>query len=124
MRPAHQRFEARDAAARQVDQRLIIGSQHIVLDRGPQIDLDLAPGLRPRIHSRFEEAEGAARIVFRPRQRHVGVLQQFFRILAVAGRHRNADAGTDHDRVPIQQIGLADRLQHPSGEPGRRLPDG
>ena len=38
MRPSHQRFEASDAAGLQIDQRLIIRPQHIVLDRGAQID--------------------------------------------------------------------------------------
>jgi len=37
MRPAHQRLEAGDAAARQIDQRLIMRLQHIVLDRGAQL---------------------------------------------------------------------------------------
>ncbi|KTT92351.1 hypothetical protein NS44R_14625, partial [Mammaliicoccus sciuri] len=65
------------------------------------------------IHLGLEEREGAAEIALGARQRHVGALQQLFGILAVAGRHRDPDAGADHHRMPLEQIGLADRIQDP-----------
>ncbi len=46
MRPAHQCLESRDTAALQIDQRLIVGLQHIAFDRGTQIDLDPAARLQ------------------------------------------------------------------------------
>ena len=90
--------------------------QHVVLDRVAQIDLDLAAALGAGVHSGFEKAEGAARVVLGAGQRHVGVLQKLFGLVAVAGRHRNADAGADHDGMAVEQIGFADRLQQPPGQ--------
>ena len=46
-------------------------------------------------------------------QRQVGILQKLLGIVAIAGRHRDADAGADHDRMAVEQIGLADRLKQP-----------
>ena len=111
MRPAHQRLEAGDAPGRQVDQRLIEWPQHVVLDRVAQIEFDLAPALGAGVHFGLEEAEGAARVVLGPGQRHIGALQQLLGFVAVAGRHRDADAGADDDGVSVEQIGLADRPQ-------------
>jgi hypothetical protein len=73
------------------------------------------------VHSGFEEGEGAARIVLGPRQRHVGVLQKLLGLIAVAGRHSDADAGADDDGMAVQQIGVADRLQQPLGDEHRVL---
>ena len=99
-----------------IDQRLVIRPQHVVLDRVAQVDLDLAAALGAGVHSGLEEAEGAARVVLGARQRHVGVLQQLLGFVAVAGRHRDADAGADDDGMAVEQIGIADRLQQPLGE--------
>jgi hypothetical protein len=38
------------------------------------------------------------------------------RLVAVAGRHRDANAAADHDRMAGEQIGLADRLQEALGQ--------
>ena len=96
---------------REIDQRLIIRPQPVVLDRVAQVDLDLATALGARVHLRLEEGEGAAEFALGAGQRHVGALQQLFGLLTVAGRHRDADAGADHDGMAVEQIGLADRLQ-------------
>ena len=111
MRPTHQRFEAGDAPARKIDQRLVIGPQRIALDGLAQLGFDLAAGLGARVHSGLEERECAARIVLGARQCEVGVLQKLLGFIAVAGRHRNADAGADHDGMPVQKIGIADGVQ-------------
>ena len=116
MRPAHQRLEAGDAPGRKIDQRLIIRPQHVVLDRVAQIDLDLAAALGASVHLGLEKAESAARVVLGAGQRHVGVLQKLLGFIAVAGRHRDADAGADDDGMAVEQIGLADRLQQPPGQ--------
>ena len=55
------------------------------------------------------------------RQRHVGVLEQLLGLVAVAGRHGDADAGADHDGMAVEQIGIADRLQQPSRQQHRIL---
>jgi hypothetical protein len=116
MRPAHQRLEAGDAPGGKIDQRLIIRPQHVVLDRVAQVDLDFAAALGTGVHSGFEEAERAARVVLGPGQRHIGALQELLGFVAVAGRHCDAHAGADDDGMAIQQIGFADRLQQPLGE--------
>ena len=121
MRPAHQRLEAGDAPGRKIDQRLVVRPQHIVLDGVAQIDLDLAAALGAGVHLGFEEAEGATKVVLGARQRHVGVLQQLVGLVAVARRHRNADAGADHHGMAVEQIGIADRFQQPPRQQHRIL---
>jgi len=119
VRPAHQRLEAGDASGRKVDQRLIIRPQHVVLDRVAQIDLDLAAALGASVHSGFEKAEGAAGIVLGSGQRHVGVLQQLLGLVAIARRHRDADAGAGHDGMAVKQKGIADRFEQPPAQQHR-----
>src|SRR6201999_623738 len=54
------------------------------------------------------------------------MLQQLLGLVAIARRHRDADAGADHDRMAIQQIGFADRLQQArassTASSGRTIP--
>jgi hypothetical protein len=68
-----------------------------------------------------KKPEGAARIVLGARQRHVGVLQQFFGVVAVAGGHRDPDGGADDDGMAVEQIGVADPLQQPPAQQHRIL---
>ena len=75
MTPAHQRLEAGDLAALDVDERLIEQLELAVLDRLAQIELDDAAGLHARVHFGFEEAVDAAAVGLGPIKRHVGVLE-------------------------------------------------
>ena len=118
VRPAHQRLEAGDAATLEIDQRLVIGLQHVVLDGVAQIDLDAAAALRARVHFRFKEAERPEPFALGARQRHVGILEQLLGVVAVAGRNRDADAGAADNAVSVEQIRLADRSDQAARQHG------
>ena len=121
MRPAHQRLEAGDAAALEIDQRLVVGAEHVVLDRVAQLDLDLAAALSFCMERGLEEGEAAARIQLGARQRHVGALEQLFGLIAVTGRHRDADRGADHHGMAVEQIGIGNGLEQAFCEAHRVL---
>ena len=116
VRPAYQRLEAGDAPGLEIDQRLVMRLQDIVLDRRAQIDFDAAARLRTGVHFRFEETERAVAFALGARQRHVGVLEQLLGVVAVAGRNRNADAGAADNGMAVEQIGLADGVDQAPGQ--------
>ena len=116
MRPAHQRLAAGNRAGAEPDQRLIMRPQHFMLQRLPQLELDLAAGLGARVHAGLEERIAAARFHLGLGERHIGAHEQLVGFVAVARRHRNADAGADHHRMAIDQKRLADRMQQSLGQ--------
>ena len=95
MAPAQQRLEAGDAAAGNVDQRLVMDLELASAQRAAQIGFELAPLLRGALHLRLEEAIGAVALRLRLVEREVGVLEQFVGVGAVGGQQRDADAGAD-----------------------------
>ena len=118
VRPAHQCLQAGDAAALEIDQRLIIGLQHVAFDGGAQINLDATAALSARVHFRFKETERSEPFALGARQRHVGILEQLLGVVTVAGRNRDADAGTADDAVSVEQIRLADRRNQTARQHG------
>ena len=109
MRPADQRLEA--GASRRSRDRPAAGSapRSASACSAARRSISSAPArLHAGIHLRLEEAERALALGLGAIERHVGVLQQPVGIVAVAGRQRDADAGADRDRVPVDDIGLAD----------------
>ena len=59
-----------------VEDRLVVEVERLVLQRGAQVELEAAARLRARFHLGFEPAPGAAVVGLGAIERHVGVLQQ------------------------------------------------
>ncbi len=97
MTPAQKRLETADAIAGNVDERLIMelelpGGQGVL-----EIGFHRAPLLGFPIHVLLEEAMPAPALGFGLIERHVGVLEQIVRRLAVVGKQGDAHARADRD---------------------------
>ena len=101
------------------DQRLVMQLEFAFRQGLAQRDFELAPRLHARVHGGLEEAVGAAAIRLGAVERHVGALEQLVRLGAVARRHRNTDAGVDHDGMTGEIVGRA-RLLRRSAAPAPR----
>ena len=77
-------------------------------------------GLGLLIHGRFEEAERSSTICFCSIQRHIGVLQQHFRVSGANQAISNAHTGADGELMSTQVERLAEHLDDPDRE-SRRL---
>jgi len=62
----------------------------------------------------FKEGKRPAGLVLGTQQRHVGGLQKFFGIIAVARCHGDTDSGADDDGMALKQIGIGDRIEQPA----------
>src|SRR5208337_4183902 len=97
MVPAHQRFEARDAALPEPDDRLVIELKVAVLRRPAQIELQASTQLRLIGHRRLEEAVDPASVGLRPVHREIGSFQEGRRIAVSGLEHGDANARADED---------------------------
>ena len=86
MAPANQRFEARDPALLEVDERLIIELKVAVLDRPAQIELQASARFRLIAHTRFKEPIDSASVGFGAVHREIGSCQQRRRIIVAVLR--------------------------------------
>ena len=102
MAPAQQRFEAGDAALQQVDQRLVVQFELLLLQAGAQLDLKLAAVLHAGIHLGLEEPVAGATFFFGPVQRQVGIAHQFVGGIGLGIDQHDADAGADQQLVAVQ----------------------
>ena len=93
--------------------------ENLVGDRAPQIELEVAAGLRHHVHAVLEEAPGAPSVGLGPVERHVGVLEQEIGVGAVARRQGDADAGADHHLVAADLEGLGKPGDDALGERSR-----
>ena len=102
MRPAQQRLEADDVLAHQIYERLIVHFERFGRQRRAQIDFELAAGLRLGVHLRLEKAEGRFAGGLGAIERQVGIAQQVIGIVAVGGRHGDADGRADGHHVGLR----------------------
>ena len=116
MVPADQRLEARDLAAFDLDQRLVMQLELFGEQRLAQIEFELAPLLHLRVHFRLEEMEGAAAVGLGAIERHVGIAQQLIGLVAVGRRHGDADRGADDDLMAVHVERLEQRVDDARGE--------
>src|SRR3954463_15982055 len=119
MRPAQERLESDDAAARELDDRLVVDDELVAFDRAPQVGLDLEPLDDRRMHARLERRVGAALAgALGAVHGHVGVAQEVLRVvLAVRDPHARAD---EH-LAPEHGERLAERGDHPFGDVRRAV---
>ncbi len=115
MVPAHQRLEAADLVAGEVDERLIVELEFAVEHRLAQVEFEAAARLHLRVHLRLEEVIGAAAFALGAIERHVGVAQELIGLAAVGGRNGDAEAGADDDLMAEHVEGLRDRFDDAAG---------
>ena len=119
--PAHQRFDADDAAGGEADLRLVMQHELPLGDGAAQARLERQPLHGAALHVvRAELVRVAARFLGAV-HRAVGVAQQRLRVGAVVGIERDADAGGDFDRRPGDRQRLLDRAAHFLGDVDRVL---
>ena len=101
MLPANQGFHAGDAAAAQVDDRLIVQHELFALERAPQAGLEHR--VLERRSGRFVRVElvGVLALLLRPVHRDVGVLQQCRRVGCVVRIDADADAAGHEQLVAV-----------------------
>ena len=121
MVPAHQRFEARDLALLDADDRLIVELKVAVLGRPAQIELQASTQFRLIGHFRFKEPIDAAPVGLRAVHREIGSFQQGRRIIVTGLEHGDADARADEDLMPSDVVttvdGRDDCLRERRGRP-------
>jgi len=108
MTPAHQSLTARNPVRSNIDGKLIVKLQFAPLDRAAQIELQLAPGLRPSIHIRLKESISAASIALCSVEGQVRALQQLIRLRPVL--RGDGDALIYDNSVAVQLKRDPDRI--------------
>jgi hypothetical protein len=107
--PAHERLDARDAAGRDLDLRLIDEEQLVRVERVAQLGLELQTrdGTRPHVLAVDDAAvaAGGARFV----QRETGGAQQLVREAAVVGEDRDTDRAGHEEVAMTDQVGRGER---------------
>ncbi|KAF0133222.1 MAG: hypothetical protein FD152_1688, partial [Xanthobacteraceae bacterium] len=108
MRPADQRLAGGDRQGLQVEQRLEVDSELVVLEGLTQVHLDGTARLRAAVHLFLVEVQDAFAAGLGATERHVGALQQLVGIAAIARRQGDSDRSAADDRLVID---LGDRGQ-------------
>ena len=98
MHPAHERFESDHLAAPQVDLRLVVEAQLILLHRLPQLGLEPEPIHRVSVERLVEEDVPAPPLFLGVRQRDVGAPNQVAWLHGPLAAQGDPDAG-GHDRI-------------------------
>src|SRR5690606_31383453 len=112
--PAHQRLGVEDAAAVQVNLRLVDQVELVVVQRAPQLGLRLQALLLLRRQLGGERLPAVAGAALAGVHRHVGALDQLLGRGAVRMRVGDADTGGDAEFVLAQPEALGEgRLQLP-----------
>ena len=113
MAPAQERLEAGHRVLCDIDDRLIVNLELTLAQGRAQIQLEQAPHLHKRVHSRLEEAGTSPPLTLGAVERKVGVLEQLLGAGAIAGAHGNADARTNDDLMAIDLIGCTECFDDP-----------
>ena len=100
MGPAGQGLDAAQAAALEVDLRLVVELQQLLLQRLAQGDLEGPAFLGLAVQLLAEEAELAASVALGLVHGEIGVVQQGFHVLAVVRELADADAGRGREGRP------------------------
>src|SRR4029077_15301832 len=106
--PANQRFHSGDRLRAQVELRLIVKDELVMLQRLMQRSLECETFRRLSRQERRAELVAVSSRLFRLVQSRVGALQQRLRIVAVLRVEGDADAGGDVEFMAID----GDRLRH------------
>jgi hypothetical protein len=91
---------------------LVVQREFFARQRAAQIEFERAAPAHPSVHFGFEESIGVAAFALGSIEREIRDPQQLFRVQAVVGRDRDADAGADRNLVSVDVMRLADRLDH------------
>ena len=84
-----------------------------------QARLEHAPRGHPLIHLLLEEAVGAAPLALGASKRHIGIPQELVGLVLAFCRERDAEAGTDHDILPVDGERHCQRVQDARRERSR-----
>ena len=116
-RPAGQRLQAAEAARIQVHDRLVEDPQLPLLDREPELGLQVHLADHLRAHLLVEDRRASRALALGVVHRDVGVAQEVAR-LAGAVADGYPDAGGHEQLAPIDVERLAETLLDPSGDLG------
>jgi hypothetical protein len=119
--PPQQRFEPVDFVGFQDDEGLVIELELFAGERLAQVHFQLPPHFHARIHLGLEESERPAPVALGVIERHVCIAQKLIRLDGIHRRNGNADADIGNDLMPLDLIGLDDRVADAFRE-GRRPP--
>ena len=123
MVPADQGLEPIDLPARQMDHRLVVEDELLVVDGSLQVRLQLQPPQRRVVHLGFEDLIAVLPRFLRDVHRDVGVAEELLRSLRtdrpVRTRARDPDARPDEDLLPVELERSVQRLEDPNGDVGR-----
>ena len=123
MVPADQGLEPLDLPARQMDHRLEVEDELLVVDGPLQVRLQLQPPERRVVHLRFEDLIPVLPRFLRDVHRDVRVPEELLRSLRsdrpVRTRARDPDARSDEDLLPVELERRVQRLEDPVGDVGR-----
>ncbi len=119
--PAQQGFAADDAAARQVDQRLVVEQEFVALQGAAQVVVQVQPFLGVGIHAFGIEAEGIAAGGLGVVHRGIGLPQQRVEGVAVFRIDGDADRCRNFRFVRLDVEGFAQHRHHFRGDLGRHF---
>ena len=119
MLPAQQRLEAAQPLARQRDDRLIVQTEFLALDRAAQIGLDQQPLLGGRQHRDVEDLAARLAEIFGAIHRRVGVAHHVLRPVVARVGHHDADARRHRHLAALQLKRLRDDRRQPLGDRAR-----
>ena len=124
--PADQRFDARDLARIQLDHRLVVQDELVVLERALQVGLQLQAPQRGVVHLRLEDLVATLALLLRHVHRDVRVAHECLgRVLAAlpgALGHGDADARADEHLLALQGERDLEHLHDPIGDVRRLDP--
>ena len=109
MLPAQQRLGADDAAARQVELRLVVDDELVLVERRAQAILERDAPLDRGVHVLGVEVEAVAAALLGVVHRGVGALEQRLGVLRVAREGGDADAAADRGALLAELQRLAER---------------
>ena len=116
--PPDQGFDPGDLAALELDHRLVVEAELLVLERALQVGLEFQALQRGVVHRGLEHLIAALALLLRHVHRDVGVAQQLLGVghLGALGGDRDADRGPDEDLLAFQAEGRFERLHHAVGD--------
>jgi hypothetical protein len=115
MLPAQQRLHARHVVTFDIDDRLIVNVELLLLDGGTQARFDGDALLQLAVHAGAEELKVISAAILRLIHGGVGVAQQLADIRAIAWIQADTDTHRGDERAAIHDHGRAERFVDPTG---------
>jgi hypothetical protein len=115
------RFDGIHVSGDDVEDRLIIHLELIAPYRFAQIDFQRAPPVGFGLHLIRIDLEAVAPIALRSIERKIGIAQDLVDALTMGGNQGDPDAAADDDRVAVDLIRRADRLDQPRSQNSRAV---